>query len=77
MAAPKKTTAAKKAVEVKSVANMQKQLAEMQQDLMTSRRSHRAGELVNPRVLSTLRKDIARLMTAIRAAEISADKESK
>ncbi|MBP6037920.1 MAG: 50S ribosomal protein L29 [Candidatus Saccharimonas sp.] len=77
MATPKKTTSTKKAVEVKSVADMLKQLAEMQQDLMTSRRSHRAGELVNPRVLSTLRKDIARLMTAIRAAEISADKESK
>ena len=80
MADTKKTTAKKaapkKATEVKSVADMQKDLAAKQTDLMTSRRSHRAGELVNPRVLGTVRKEIARLHTAIRAAELAA-KESK
>ena len=51
-------------------------LAAKQQDLLDSRKSHRAGELVNPRVLGTIRKEIARLHTAIRAAE-QATKESK
>lgn len=79
MAEVKKTAkkpAAKKAVEVKSAADMQKLLAEKQKDLMESRRSHASGELVNPRVLSTLRKEIARLHTAIRADE-RREKESK
>ncbi len=71
-----KKAAPKKATEVKSVADMQKELATKQQDLMTSKRSHRSGELVNPRVLGTIRKEIARLHTAIRAAEQAA-KESK
>lgn len=80
MADAKKTTAKKaapkKATEVKSVADLQKDLAAKRDDLVTSRRSHRAGELVNPRVLGTTRKEIARLHTAIRAAELAA-KESK
>ncbi len=78
MAAPKKTTkTTKKATEVKSVADMQKDLAAKQQDLIDSRRSHRAGELVNPRVLGTLRKDIARIHTALRAEELKSREESK
>ena len=80
MAEAKKTTAkkvVKKATEVKSLTDLQKELAEKQADLLTSRKSHRAGELVNPRVLGTTRKEIARLHTAIRAAELAATKESK
>ncbi len=65
-----------KATEVKSLADLQKDLAAKQADLLQSRKSHRAGELVNPRILSTTRKEIARLHTAIRAAELAA-KESK
>lgn len=72
--AKKKTT--KKATEVKSLAELQKDLAAKQADLIESRKSHRSGELVNPRILSTTRKEIARLHTAIRAAELAA-KESK
>ena len=75
MAEAKKTT--KKAVVVKSAEQLQKDLAAKQQDLLDSRRSHRAGELVNPRVLGTLRKEIARLHTAIRADVLSQQKESK
>ncbi|MGB4761736.1 MAG: 50S ribosomal protein L29 [Candidatus Saccharimonas sp.] len=74
MADAKKTT--KKAVEVKNLEDLQKDLAAKQNDLLESRKSHRAGELVNPRILSTTRKEIARLHTAIRAAELAA-KESK
>ena len=36
-----------------------------------SRRSHKAGELVNPRVLGQIRKQIARLNTEIRAQELA------
>ena len=81
MAEAKKTTAKKaapkKATEVKTPEQMQKDLAAKQQDLMDQKRSHKAGELVNPRVLSTTRKEIARLHTAIRAAQANGTKESK
>lgn len=75
MAESKKT--AKKATVVKSLEDLKKDLAGKQHDLLESRKSHRAGELVNPRVLGTTRKEIARLHTAIRAAELAAKKESK
>ncbi len=74
MAESKKT--AKKAEVVKSIEDLRKDLAAKQNDLLESRKSHRAGELVNPRVLGSIRKEIARLQTAIRAAELAA-KESK
>ena len=79
MAEAKQTTkksAAKNATEVKSIADMQNDLASKQADLLESKRSHRAGELVNPRVLGTARKEIARLHTASKAAELAAKKES-
>lgn len=43
------------------------QLAAKRADLLEARKSHAAGELVNPRVIGTLRKDIARLLTIINA----------
>lgn len=55
--------------------SLEQQLATKQQDLMQAHRSHKAGELVNPRALGTIRKDIARLKTAIRAAQLT--KEEK
>lgn len=73
----KSTRTIKKATEVKSLADLQKDLAAKRQDLMDSRKSHRAGELVNPRILSTTRKEIARLLTAIRVAQAVEQKESK
>lgn len=79
MADVKQTTkkpAAKNATEVKTIADMQSNLAIKQTDLLESRRSHRAGELVNPRVIGATRKEIARLHTAIKAAELTAKKES-
>ena len=68
MADTKKT--AKKADVVKTIDELCAELATKQQDLNDSRRSHKAGELVNPRVLGQIRKEIARLHTAIRAAEL-------
>lgn len=75
MAADKTTKkAAKPAVEVKSLADLQKDLAGKQQDLLAARQGHRAGELVNPRTITLTRKEIARLKTAIRAEELKGDK---
>lgn len=68
---------AKKAEEVKTLDQLREELATKQQDQLEAKRSHAAGELVNPRVLTHTRKEIARLQTAIRAAELAADKESK
>ncbi len=71
--ADKKTT--KTASEVKTAEQMKTELATKQSDLLEAKRSHAAGELVNPRVLTATRKEIARLQTAIRADELK-QKES-
>lgn len=65
----------KKAEEVKSIEQLRADLQAKQTDMLAARKSHAAGELVNPRVLTTTRKEIARLNTAIRALELS-EKES-
>lgn len=75
MAADKTTKkAVKPAKEVKSLADLQKDLEAKQQDILAARQGHRAGELVNPRVITLTRKEIARLKTAIRAEELKGDK---
>jgi ribosomal protein L29 len=73
--ADKKTT--KKATEVKTIEALQAELATKQADMLEARRGHAAGELANPRVITVTRKEIARLHTAIRTAELEAAKESK
>lgn len=73
-AAPNKT--AVKAAEVKTLDQLRAELDTKKADQIAHKRSHAAGELVNPRVLTVTRKEIARLNTAIRAAEL-AEKESK
>lgn len=67
----------KKADEVQTVEQLTSKLAGVRQDLLEARRSNAAGELINPRVITHTRKEIARLSTAIRAAELAAVKESK
>lgn len=69
------TKTTKKAEEVKTVEQLRKDLTAKQADLLEARRGHALGELANPRVLTATKKEIARLHTAIRAAEIAA-KES-
>lgn len=49
--------------------DLQKALADKHQDLVETKRNHRSGELVNPRVLATIRKEIARIMTALNATK--------
>lgn len=63
--AEKKTTK-KKAVATKAK-DTAELLAEKRADLLQSLRSHKAGELVNPKVLRSLRKEIAQLMTKMNA----------
>ena len=72
--ADKKTV---KATEVKTVDTLREDLLGKQTDMIAAKRGHAAGELANPRVLTATRKEIARLHTAIRAAEIQSEKESK
>ena len=48
------------------------QLAAKRADLLEARKSLASGELVNPRVIRSYRKDIARLLT-----NINAQKEAK
>ena len=62
----------KKAAVVKTVDDLKKELAEKRNDLLQAKRSHAAGELVNPKALRSLRKEIARLLT-----QINNTKESK
>lgn len=61
---------------VKKELNLQEQLAAKRADLLELRKSNLAGELVNPRSITSTRKEIARLLTAIRTEELAA-KESK
>ncbi|QCT40702.1 50S ribosomal protein L29 [Candidatus Saccharibacteria bacterium oral taxon 488] len=66
MAEAKKTA---KAAVVKTVDDLKKEVAEKRHDLLQAKRSHAAGELVNPKALRSLRKDIARLLTQINEKE--------
>jgi ribosomal protein L29 len=69
-----KKPAAKKAVkETKSLAE---QLVDAQNDMIEAKRSHKAGELVNPKVLGGYRKQIARIKTQIKQ-EATKEKEGK
>ncbi len=77
MADAKKTTkkATVKAAEVKTLDQLQEELAQLRNDYRESQRSHQMGELVNPRVLTVQRKAIARALTAISVASKEAVKE--
>lgn len=66
MAETKKTA---KAAVVKTVDDLKKEVAEKRHDLLQAKRSHAAGELVNPKALRSLRKDIARLLTQLNEKE--------
>lgn len=64
-----KTKKTAKAEEVKTLQQLHDELASKRNDLIQAKRGHQAGELANPRVLGATRKEIARRLTAIRAAE--------
>lgn len=73
----KTTKAVKAAEEVKTIEQLRADLLAKQTDQIAAKRGHAAGELANPKVLTSARKEIARLHTAIRAAEMLSEKESK
>ena len=50
-------------------AELHDKLAEMRKEYVESTRSHAAGELANPRVLTAQRRDIARVKTALKAQQ--------
>lgn len=52
--------------------DLHKELQAKRTDLIEARRSNASGELVNPKIIDSYRKDIARLLT-----EINARKDSK
>jgi ribosomal protein L29 len=62
----------KKVAPKKSEKTLQEQLLDARKDLLDAQKSHRSGELVNPRVLGSYRKKIAQIMTTI-----NAEKEAK
>ena len=67
----------KEAVEIKTFDQLLIDLSTKENDLIEAKRGHKLGELTNPRVITTTRKEIARLHTAIRAAEMANVKENK
>lgn len=71
-----KQAVVKEAKEVLSLEQLQTKLAETRNDYLELQRSNAAGELANPRVITQTRKEIARLLTAIRAEELAENKES-
>lgn len=60
-----------------SLEELDKLLIDKRTEQLQTKRSHKAGELVNPRVLAESRKQIARIMTAISAKKAAITKESK
>ena len=72
MATSKKTTA----TEAPTLEQLRKDLATKRQDLIEVKRSNASGELVNQRVITKTRKEIARISTTIRSLEIAEQKES-
>lgn len=62
----KKTDTAK----VTSSDDLLKEIVTKQQDLVEAKRSLAAGDLLNPRVITTTRREIARLKTKARQLEI-------
>lgn len=65
MADAKKTTKKTETTEK----SLQEQLAAARQTLLDAKKSHRSGELVNPRAITAARKDVARIMTQLNAQE--------
>ena len=64
-----------KAKEIQELHNLSEQelnvkLAELKEELFNLRFRHATGQLENPNVLNTVKKDIARVKTVIREREI-------
>ncbi len=71
--ADKKTT--KAAPEVKTLEQLHEQLQTQRTEQLEALKSHKQGDLVNPHTLTVQRKNIARTLTAINAAQRDSQKE--
>jgi ribosomal protein L29 len=60
----------KEAKTIKTVEELREDLKAKVKDLNEAKRGLASGELANPRIIRTLRREIARLNTAIRADEL-------
>ena len=56
---------------------LQQKLASLKQELFNLRFSHATGQLSNPKQITTVKRDIARVKTVIRERELRASKEVK
>lgn len=65
----KKVTSKKVVKTTNNDKTLVEQLADMRKELFEAKKSHKAGELVNPRVLKEHRKGVARLMTKVNLKE--------
>ena len=65
--AEKSTTKAAPKKQAKVEKTLHEQLTDARTDLLEAKKTHRSGELVNPKVLGGYRKQVARLMTQINA----------
>ncbi|HET7630149.1 MAG TPA: 50S ribosomal protein L29 [Candidatus Saccharimonadales bacterium] len=54
---------------------LQEQLAKLKVELLEAKQSLAAGELVNPRVVTKTRKDIARVMTKLNQPTVKEEKD--
>lgn len=66
---PAKTTSKATTFAEQSVEELNAGLIAKRNDMLDYQRSLAAGELTNPRIITTTRKNIARIKTALRAAE--------
>lgn len=64
----------KDAKTIKSIEELKAELIIKRSDLIDAQKGHKLGELTNPRIISKLRREIARIMTAIHLDEINQKK---
>ena len=55
-----------------STKELEMKLAEIKQELLNLRFSHATGSLKNPKQITLLKKDIARILTVLRQRELEA-----
>ena len=67
-----KPTSTVKELRAQSAKELAETLKSVQADLAEARRTHAAGELVNPRVLSMFKKTIARVQTLLKEKALEA-----
>ena len=60
-----------------TTAELQNKLKELKSEHFNLRFSHATGQLSNPMMLNTVKKDIARVMTILRERELEAAKSNK